>query len=62
MATKKKPADLDTWRGLAAKEGGSRDLADLRGVSPDGIESKPLDTAADLEGLEDGDTRQGGAR
>jgi methylmalonyl-CoA mutase len=59
MATKKKPADLDTWRGLAAKEWGSRDLADLRWVSPDGIEIKPLYTAADLEGLEHVDTLPG---
>ena len=59
MATKKKPADLDTWRGLAAKERGGRDPADLRWVSPEGIEIKPLYTAADLEGLEHVDTLPG---
>ncbi len=59
MATKKRPADLDTWRGLAAKERGGRDPADLRWVSPEGIEIKPLYTAADLEGLEHVDTLPG---
>ena len=59
MATKQKPADLDTRRGLATRELRGADPADLRWTSPEGIEIKPLYTAADLEGLEHVDTLPG---
>ncbi len=52
-------AGLKDWRELAAKELRGRDLSELRWVSPDGIEIKPLYTAADLEGLEATDTLPG---
>jgi methylmalonyl-CoA mutase len=42
---------LDDWRTLAVKEGRGKAPEDLAVVTPEGIEVKPLYTAADLEGL-----------
>ena len=52
-------ADLEQWRGLAEKELRGKDPDGLRWTSPDGIDIKPLYTAADLEGLEHVDTLPG---
>ncbi len=52
-------AGIDSWRELASKELRGKDPAELTWTSPDGIEIKPLYTAADLEGLEDLDTLPG---
>ena len=54
-------ADLGRWRELAAKELRGGDPAELRWTSPDGIDVKPLYTAADLEALEFVDTIPGAA-
>jgi methylmalonyl-CoA mutase len=43
--------DLEAWRALAARETEGR-AADLVWRTPEGIEIKPLFTAADLEGIE----------
>jgi methylmalonyl-CoA mutase len=53
------PADIDRWRELASKELRGKDPAEIAWTSPDGIEIKPLYTAADLEGLEYTDTLPG---
>ena len=52
MAANDQKADLERWSELAAKELRGKDPSALRWTSPDGIEIKPLYTAADLEGLE----------
>jgi len=52
MAANDRKADLDRWTELATKELRGKDPSELRWTSPDGIEVKPLYTAADLEGLE----------
>jgi methylmalonyl-CoA mutase len=60
MATQDdKPANLERWNELAAKELRGKDPSELGWTSPDGIEVKPLYTAADLEGLEHVDTLPG---
>jgi len=59
MAGTGEKADLQRWDELAAKELRGRDPSQLRWQSPDGIEVKPLYTAADLEGLEYVDTLPG---
>ena len=51
--------DLNKWRELATKELRGDDPDDLFWTSPDGIEIKPLYTAADIEKLEDIDTLPG---
>jgi len=52
MTTKDgRPADLAKWKELAAQELRGQDPDALRWTSPDGIDIKPLYTAADLEGL-----------
>ena len=51
--------ELDKWRELATKELRGGDLDELFWTSPDGIEIKPLYTAADIEKLEDIDTLPG---
>ena len=52
MAANDEKADLARWTELAAKELRGKNPSELRWTSPDGIEVKPLYTAADLEGLE----------
>ncbi len=52
MAANDEKADLARWSELAAKELRGKNPSELRWTSPDGIEVKPLYTAADLEGLE----------
>ncbi|MDJ0789251.1 MAG: methylmalonyl-CoA mutase family protein, partial [Myxococcota bacterium] len=52
-------ADLDRWKELSAKELRGKDVDALRVTTPDGLELKPLYTAADLEGLEQVDTTPG---
>ncbi|MEE2673350.1 MAG: methylmalonyl-CoA mutase [Myxococcota bacterium] len=52
MAANDRKADLERWTELARKELRGKDPSELRWTSPDGIEVKPLYTAADLEGLE----------
>ncbi len=54
-----KGPDLEKWRELATKELRGKDLDDLFWASPDGIEVKPLYTAADIEKLEEIDTLPG---
>ena len=51
--------DLEKWREMAAKELRGGDVDDLLWRSPDGIEIKPLYTAADIEKLEAIDTLPG---
>ncbi|MDG2050961.1 MAG: methylmalonyl-CoA mutase [Myxococcota bacterium] len=54
MAGKDQAKDpLEHWREIARKELRGASLEDLRWTSPEGIEIKPLYTAADIEGLED---------
>ncbi|MGR3662438.1 MAG: methylmalonyl-CoA mutase [Paracoccaceae bacterium] len=45
-------SDRDDWKKLAEKELRGRSLDDLNWQTPEGIEIKPLYTAADIEGLE----------
>jgi methylmalonyl-CoA mutase len=52
-------ADIARWQELATKELRGKDPQQLVWTSPDGIEIKPLYTAADLEGLEHLDTLPG---
>jgi methylmalonyl-CoA mutase len=54
-----KGPDLEKWRELATKELRGKDLDELFWASPDGIEVKPLYTAADIEKLEEIDTLPG---
>ncbi len=51
MTTDRKP-DLRAWSALVEKETRGRSPHDLAWRTPEGIEVKPLYTAADLEGLE----------
>ena len=51
--------DLEKWRELARQELRGKPLEQLVWTSPDGIEIKPLYTAADLEKLEHTDTLPG---
>ena len=51
--------DLEKWRELATKELRGKDVDELFWSSPDGIEIKPLYTAADIEKLESIDTLPG---
>jgi len=55
----KHSADRARWQELASKELRGKDPAALTWTSPDGIDIKPLYTAADLEGLENLDTLPG---
>jgi methylmalonyl-CoA mutase len=58
--SKQARADLEGWRKLAADELRGRDPdAALRVATPDGLQIRPLYTAADLEGLECIDTLPG---
>ena len=52
-------ADLDLWRKLATKERKGADPDGLVWHTPEGIDVKPLYTAADLEGLETGSALPG---
>ena len=56
MASK---SEVEQWNELATKELRGRSLDDLVQTTPDGLEIKPLYTAADLEGLEHVDTLPG---
>ncbi len=51
--------DLEKWREMATKELRGKDVDELFWSSPDGIEIKPLYTAADIEKLESIDTLPG---
>ncbi|MCP5368551.1 MAG: methylmalonyl-CoA mutase [Hyphomicrobiales bacterium] len=50
---------LDDWSALAEKDMRGKPVSGLNWATPEGIEIKPLYTAADLEGLEDIDTLPG---
>ena len=50
---------LQAWEGLVEKETRGRSAADLAWRTPEGIEVKPLYTAADLEGMEHLDSMPG---
>ncbi|MDX1594496.1 MAG: methylmalonyl-CoA mutase family protein, partial [Gammaproteobacteria bacterium] len=50
---------LDDWHELAAKERKGRPVDELNWQTPEGIEVKPLYTAADLEGLDHVDSLPG---
>ena len=52
-------ADLEAWAALVGKETRGRTPADLAWRTPEGIDVKPLYTAADLEGLEHLDSLPG---
>ena len=52
-------ADLEAWAALVGKEARGRTPADLAWRTPEGIDVKPLYTAADLEGLEHLDSLPG---
>ena len=52
MADPKTPADLSKWTELATKERKGKDPADLVWHTPEGIDVKPLYTAADVQGLD----------
>ncbi|MGR3290622.1 MAG: methylmalonyl-CoA mutase family protein, partial [Paracoccaceae bacterium] len=45
-------SDVKKWRALAEKELRGRDVEALNWQTPEGIEVKPLYTAADIEGLD----------
>ena len=51
--------DLEAWEALVGKETRGRTPADLAWRTPEGIDVKPLYTAADLEGLEHLDSLPG---
>ncbi|MEM7691015.1 MAG: methylmalonyl-CoA mutase [Pseudomonadota bacterium] len=53
------PEDLAAWDALATKQMKGRSPSDLVWETPEGIDVKPLYTAADLEGLENTDTLPG---
>ena len=53
------PEDLKAWRELATKQMKGRDPDALVWASPEGIDVKPLYTAADLDGLDNTDTLPG---
>ena len=46
------PKDFDAWRALAEKELDGASVDDLTWQTPEGIEVKPIYSAADLEGIE----------
>ncbi len=48
MADPKTPADLTKWTDLATKERKGKDPADLVWHTPEGLDVKPLYTAADV--------------
>src|ERR1051325_10533545 len=52
MPDPKHPADLKQWTELATKERKGKDPQDLVWHTPEGLDVKPLYTAADVEGLE----------
>ena len=52
MADPKQPADLKRWHELATKERKGADPAGLVWHTPEGIDVKPLYTAADVAGLD----------
>jgi methylmalonyl-CoA mutase len=52
MAESRRPADLKVWSELASKERKGADPAGLVWRTPEGIEVKPLWTAADVAGLD----------
>jgi methylmalonyl-CoA mutase len=52
MADPKTPADLSKWTELATKERKGKDPKDLVWHTPEGIDVKPLYTAADVQGLD----------
>jgi methylmalonyl-CoA mutase len=52
MADRNERADLDRWRELASKERKGADPANLVWHTPEGLEVKPLYTAADLADLD----------
>ncbi len=54
-----KPADVELWKKLAAKELKDVPVSDLERETPEGIRIKPLYTAEDLEKLEDTNTLPG---
>ena len=58
MTTDRKP-DLHAWSALVEKETRGRSPHDLAWRTPEGIDVKPLYTAADLEGLEHLDSMPG---
>jgi methylmalonyl-CoA mutase len=57
----RRAANLDQWNELASKELGGDDPSRLSWTSPEGLEIKPLYTAADLEALEYSDSIPGAA-
>src|SRR5512147_189355 len=59
MADPKQPADVKLWTELASKERKGKDPADLVWHTPEGIDVKPLYTAADVQGLDFTDTLPG---
>jgi methylmalonyl-CoA mutase len=59
MSRNNEDADRKRWSELATQELRGKDPSQLRWVSPDGIELKPLYTAADLEGIEHTNTLPG---
>lgn len=54
-----KPSTLEDWARAAAKSAPGGDVSSLNWVTPDGINVKPLYTAADLQGLHYSDTLPG---
>ena len=59
MADSKTPADLKHWTELATKERKGKDPADLVWHTPEGLDVKPLYTAADVQDLDFTDTTPG---
>src|SRR6187455_705399 len=59
MADPKTPADLTKWTELAAKERKGKDPADLVWHTPEGLDVKPLYTAADVQDLDFTDSTPG---
>jgi methylmalonyl-CoA mutase len=59
MADPKTPADLSKWTELATKERKGKDPKDLVWHTPEGIDVKPLYTAADVQGLDFADSIPG---
>ena len=59
MADPKTPADLKKWTELATKERKGKDPADLVWHTPEGLDVKPLYTAADVQDLDFTDTTPG---
>ncbi|MCC5953303.1 MAG: methylmalonyl-CoA mutase [Acidimicrobiia bacterium] len=53
------PADPDAWAELARRELKGADPDDLRTLTPEGIERRPLYTAADAAGIAEADTLPG---